>query len=121
MGRRARIGAAWLLAAAAAAAGCGAGHGAAPAPAPVHATGGADEWSTASWERRHDVMTFTVLPNMGRLFAREYGKADPDLTCRDCHGEDAEAVAYAMPHGLPALDPGHLPDASSPDARVARA
>jgi hypothetical protein len=62
-------------------------------------------------------MTFTVLPNMGRLFQRFEGKAAPDLTCRTCHGADAERVAYAMPHGLPALDPRRMPD---PSGRVAR-
>lgn len=95
--------------------------GGSPAPArPARSTATGDAWSTMSWERRHDVMTFTVLPNMGRLFQREYGKPDPDLTCTRCHGKDAEAVGYKMPHGLPALDPTRLPDASSPDARVAK-
>jgi hypothetical protein len=62
-------------------------------------------------------MTFLVLPNMGRLLQRFEGKASPDLTCRTCHGADAEQVAYAMPHGLPALDARDMPDASRPIVR----
>jgi hypothetical protein len=73
-----------------------------------------------SWEERHDVMTFAVLPNMARLFQRFHGSADPDMTCATCHGLDAELVRYAMPHGLPALDPARLPDPNGPDPREAR-
>ncbi len=75
-----------------------------------------DEWTPLSWEERHDAMTFRVLPNMARLFQRFQGKPVPDMTCRTCHGADAEQVAYAMPRGLPPLDPAHMP----PDDRVAR-
>jgi hypothetical protein len=71
-----------------------------------------DEWSPLTWEERHDAMTFRVHPNMARLFQRFQGKASPDMTCRTCHGADAEQVAYAMPHGLPALDPDRMPAAS---------
>ena len=76
-----------------------------------------DDWAPLTWEQRHDAMTFLVLPNMGRLFQRFDGKASPDLTCRTCHGVDAERVAYAMPHGLPALDAHGMPDASMPIVR----
>ncbi len=81
-----------------------------------------DEWATDSWEDRHDTMTFLVLPNMARTFQTFFGKKDPDMTCETCHGNDAEAVAYKMPRGLPPLDPRHLPrrDASNPnEARMA--
>ena len=74
-------------------------------------------WQTASWEDRHDTMTFVVLPNMARLFQQHEGKPSPDLTCRSCHGHDAEAVQYKMPHGLPALDPAHMPDPTTGDRR----
>ena len=73
-----------------------------------------------SWEERHDLMTFLVLPNMARLFQGFEGKPDPDLTCRSCHGADAEEVRYKMPHGLTPLDPGRLPSPSSPDPKQAR-
>jgi hypothetical protein len=81
-----------------------------------------DEWSRATWEERHDVMTFAVLPNMARSFQRFRGASVPDLTCRSCHGLDAEAVAFKMPHGLSALDPQHLPvpGSASPRARMAQ-
>ena len=66
-------------------------------------------------------MTFVVLPNMGRLW-QEFTKSDaPTLTCRTCHGEDAEDVKYRMPNpALPPLDPKRLPTASSRDANEAR-
>ena len=65
-------------------------------------------------------MTFAVLPNMARAFQRFDGSVYPTMTCRTCHGADAEAVHYAMPHGLPALNPEHLPDGHDADPRVAR-
>lgn len=104
--------AAWILIAA----GCAA-H--AP-PAPRAAEPVRDPWSETSWEDRHDTMTFAVLPNMARLFQRFRGTRDPDLTCRSCHGADAEAVRYEMPHGLGPLDPAHLPDRNSVDPKEAR-
>ena len=77
----------------------------------------ADAWAPLTWEERHAAMTFKVLPNMAKLFQGFDGKPAPELTCRSCHGADAEQVGYAMPHGLPALDPAHMPDANG---RVAR-
>ena len=74
-----------------------------------------DEWARESWDERHDTMEFVVHPNMARLFQHNAHKPYPDMTCRTCHGADAEAVNYAMPHGLPPLDPAHIPD--TPTAR----
>jgi hypothetical protein len=65
-------------------------------------------------------MTFSVLPNMARTFQRFEGSQYPTMTCRTCHGADAEAVHYAMPHGLPGLDPDHVPDGHDADPRIAR-
>ncbi|HLK39993.1 MAG TPA: hypothetical protein VKU41_24725 [Polyangiaceae bacterium] len=80
----------------------------------------AGDWLAMTWEERHDVMTFAVLPNMARAFQRFRGSVAPDLTCRTCHGPDAEAVAYRMPHGLSALDPSRLPARDDGDPNVAR-
>lgn len=66
-----------------------------------------------TWERKHDVMTFLVLPNMARLFQRYQHKPYPDLTCRTCHGEDGEKIGYRMPNDLHPLDPHHLPRQSA--------
>jgi hypothetical protein len=79
-------------------------------------------WSALSWEERHDAMTWVVHPNMAALFQRFEGTADPELTCRTCHGTDAEQVGYKMPHGLTPLDPSRLPDPNGggPKARIAR-
>ena len=78
------------------------------------------EWDQASWEQRHDSMTWLVLPAMARKFQAFAGSRYPQLSCFSCHGADAEEVAYRMPHGLPALDPARLPSAQSHDAREAR-
>ena len=118
-GVRVRGAAAWLGLLAA----CGGASGGPARQPPLAAAAGNDSWARASWEDRHDAMTFLVLPNMARLFQRHAGAAFPTLTCRTCHGPDAEEVHYKMPHGLPALDPAHLPAADDPDpgrARTAR-
>ena len=81
-----------------------------PVPAKVVPVAADDEWARASWDDRHDTMEFVVHPNMARLFQAHAKQPDPDMTCRTCHGADAEAVNYAMPHGLPALDPAHMPN-----------
>lgn len=79
-----------------------------------------EEWRTSTWEERHDVMTWSVLPAMARTFQRFRGTAAPDLTCRSCHGEDAERALYRMPASLPPLDPAHMPDPNARDPREAR-
>jgi hypothetical protein len=95
-----------------------------PAPVPPKLAAAApradDEWTAMSWEDRHDTMTWLVLPAMGRLLQAHDEKRWPDLTCRTCHGADAEEVHYKMPHGLPPLDPAHMPDPKSPVAKEAR-
>lgn len=102
--------------------GCAAPASLAPAkPQPV-VTGGAssDEWASASWEERHDTMTWLVLPNLARKFQEFAGTAYPELACVTCHGDDAERVMYKMPNGLPALDAAHLPSPQSDNPRQAR-
>jgi hypothetical protein len=78
-------------------------------------------WPTMSWEDRHNLMTFAVLPNMARAWQEHDGTADPTTTCRTCHGANAEAVDYRMPNGLSPLDPAHMPSPTSRDPREARA
>jgi len=75
-----------------------------------------DEWASLSWEERHDVMTWSLLPAMMPVMQRTFATKDPELTCRTCHGANAEAVAYKMPNGLPPLDPAHLPTGKIADA-----
>jgi hypothetical protein len=77
-------------------------------------------WKARTWEEHHDVMTFAVLPTMSRTFQRFAGTVDPEMTCRTCHGPDAEVARYAMPRGLPALDPNRMPDPNARDAHEAR-
>ncbi len=76
-------------------------------PAPPPRT---DRWSKLGFEDRHSVMTFTVLPNMARTW-RDFQKTpSPEMTCRTCHGKDAEANDYKMPNpSLPHIDPAHPP------------
>lgn len=75
-----------------------------------------DTWATLDFESRHTVMTFTVLPNMARTW-RDFERTQyPEMTCRTCHGRDAEAVSYRMPNpALRPIDPAHAP--SGPVAR----
>jgi hypothetical protein len=88
-----------------------------PAPsAHEPAAPGSDEWAPLSWEERHDVMTWSLLPAMMPVIQRTFATKDPELNCRTCHGANAEAVAYKMPNGLPALDPAHLPSGKIADA-----
>jgi len=69
-----------------------------------------DTWSKLSFEERHSVMTFTVLPNIARTW-RDFKHTEyPEMTCRTCHGQDAEAVSYRMPNpSLAKIDPAHPP------------
>ncbi len=81
----------------------------------------AERWSALTWEERHDEMTWVVHPQMAKLFQRFEKTEYPELTCRTCHGGDAERVQYRMPNGLPPLDPAHMPDPrEGPDAAVAK-
>lgn len=96
---------------------------AAPAAARVvtpPATPERDEWTRATWEERHDTMTWLVLPNMARKFQEFNGTPYPELACVTCHGANAEQVQYKMPNGLPPLDPAHMPSEASHDPRQAR-
>jgi hypothetical protein len=69
-----------------------------------------DTWSKLGFEDRHAVMTFTVLPNMARSWLDFRATPYPSMTCRTCHGKDAEAVSYRMPNpSLPPIDPAHPP------------
>ena len=66
-------------------------------------------------------MTCTVLPNMGRTWQTFLKSDAPTLTCRSCHGANAENINYKMPNPkLAPLDPSHLPSKLSSDAREAR-
>jgi hypothetical protein len=82
---------------------------------------GPPTWPKLSWGDRHELMTFTVLPNMAQTW-QAFAKTDaPTLTCRTCHGENAEAARYQMPTPrLPPLDPAHMPSRDSSDANEAR-
>lgn len=59
-------------------------------------------------------MTWSVLPAMARAFQHADQRDTPSLTCRTCHGDDAEARSYAMPsRRLLPLDPAAVPTATS--------
>ena len=69
-----------------------------------------DAWSRLSFEDRHSVMTFTVLPNMARAWRDFKHTPDPEMTCRTCHGPNVEEVNYRMPNpSLQAIDPARIP------------
>jgi hypothetical protein len=91
-----------------------------PARAVAAQSRSVDGWATQSWEDRHDTMTWTVLPNMARLVQEFEGTALPELSCFTCHGPNGERLKYAMPSGLPALDPNHMPERDSANPREAK-
>jgi hypothetical protein len=96
--------------------------GSAPPPKnAVYQKDASPSWPTLSWEDRHERMTFTVQPNMGKAW-QKFTKSDaPTMTCRTCHGEDAEDANYKMPNPkLLPLDPSRLPSKTSTDANEAR-
>ena len=66
---------------------------------------------------RHEIMTFTLLPNIARRFQQFEGTEYPRISCATCHGTDAEDVHYRMPASLPPLDPDRMPD---PRSRISR-
>ena len=78
-------------------------------------------WAELSWVDRHEVMTFTVQPNMGRAWQKFTNSDAPTMTCRTCHGTDAENMNYKMPNPkLLPLDPANMPRKNSSDAREAK-
>jgi hypothetical protein len=90
---------------------CGPHTAAPPAHEPGSSTPAPDDtWSKLSFEERHSAMTFTVLPNMARAWRDFRGTKDPEMTCRTCHGANAEAVSYRMPNpSLKPIDPARDP------------
>jgi hypothetical protein len=84
-------------------------HVAAPPSSQAHETRD-DRWSKLDFEGKHSVMTFRVLPNMARTW-RDFKKtSEPEMTCRTCHGANAEEVSYRMPNpSLPPIDPKRPP------------
>lgn len=100
---------------------CGASSPAARSSSPPVVVEAADDgWASSTWEDRHDLMTWTVLPSMAKRFQTFRGEPSPSLTCRTCHGADAEVVRYALPNSLPALSRAHMPSRASTDPRTAR-
>lgn len=77
---------------------------------PASGTPARDEWTHRTWEDKYELMTGIVLPEMSKVFQAFYKEDAPMLTCKGCHGDDAEKVAYKMPNDLPALNPAHMPD-----------
>jgi hypothetical protein len=83
-------------------------------PPPAKTIAPDDEWKDTTWEERHDLMTWSVLPAMARSFQAFEKAENAKLTCRSCHGVDAEERSYAMPNPtLLALDPAVLPSSAS--------
>lgn len=85
------------------------------------ATPANDQWRHLSFEQRHSQMTFAVHPTLARRYQEFYGTEAPTLTCRSCHGEDAERVRYQIAYTpIEDLKPSrvrllYLPDAEPSD------
>jgi len=80
-----------------------------------------DEWRHLSFEQRHAQMTFAIQPTLARRYQAFYRTDAPTLTCRSCHGEDAERVRYQIAYTpIEDLKPSqvrllYLPDADLSD------
>ena len=53
-----------------------------------------NEWQYLSFEQRHAQMTFLIHPTMMEKFQAFYKTPNPELTCANCHGENAEVEGY---------------------------
>lgn len=72
-----------------------------------------------SRDQKLTFMGTTVLPQMKAKFDTHPAYGAGPLTCASCHGEDMEAVDYAMPNGLYPLDYAKFPYSGSQDAEEA--
>jgi hypothetical protein len=80
-----------------------------PGPLPSGQPGpGAPEvpWSRKTRDERMEFMGLVVFPKMKELFRARDGEGRRDFRCQTCHGEDMEAVRFAMPNSLYALPEG---------------
>lgn len=65
-----------------------------------------NEWQHLTFEQRHEQMTFLVHPSVAEHYRDFYKTSAPLLTCRSCHGEQAERQRYQMAYTpIDDLDP----------------
>ncbi len=87
-------------------AGCSGGKAAGGAAAPTTEAAPEVVWSEMTREQRLDWMGLEVFPKMKAAFAKYDGEGYVDFKCQTCHGDDMEAVDFAMPTpSLYALSP----------------
>lgn len=77
-------------------------------PAPAVAAGELT-WPEMDREQRLAYMQQTVMPEMKALFVAFDAERYADFGCATCHGEDMQAVDFAMPNGLAPLVPSEIP------------
>jgi hypothetical protein len=93
--------------------------GAEAAPADA-ATGPA--WADLDREGRLALMRGEVMPRLGGLFREMDAEEFSTFTCAACHGDDFQAVDFAMPNGVYPLVPAEIPAMfESEDAELAAA
>jgi hypothetical protein len=78
-------------------------------------------WADMNRDQRMEYMGLTVLPGMKALFEQYDPKGFAEFKCQTCHGDDMQAVDYAMPNGLFALSkPDPIPDSMDYDADMTK-
>jgi hypothetical protein len=77
-------------------------------------------WKDKTREERMAYMAAHVYPAMKKLFVAFDAKVYGNFRCETCHGDDMEALDYAMPNGLYELPAdGPIADAMDYDEDVA--
>jgi hypothetical protein len=78
-----------------------------------------DEWRHLSFEQRHEQMTFVVHPIVAEHYQEFYATEAPMLTCRSCHGKDAERHRYQIAYTpIDDLKPSRVRELYLPGAEV---
>lgn len=66
-------------------------------------------WWSLDWDERFQFMLLKTQPEMEALFQAYDAEAFAEFTCERCHGEDPDAVDYAMPAGIAPLTLSDFP------------
>lgn len=77
-------------------------------------------WETLSYDDRNQFMLRLFEPAMRELFVEHDAEAWADFDCESCHGEDPEAIDYAMPVDITPLTFDDIPveDIEDPERRA---
>lgn len=77
-------------------------------------------WADMTPEQRGAYMRDTVVPTMAPLFQAVDAEEYAEFGCRNCHGENARDVHFAMPNGVHPLNPADIPAVFQSDEPMAQ-